>query len=47
MQNTILDRMKRRQRDRRLDTLQRYGMMAFIATVALWAVIDLSLGLLR
>lgn len=43
MNNPLLDRMKRRQRVRRLDTLQRYGMIAFIACVALWAVVDVSL----
>lgn len=38
-----LDRMKRRQKERRLDTLQRYGMFVFITVVSLWGVTDLLL----
>lgn len=47
MINPLLDRMKRRQRDRRLDTLQRCGMVTFIALVASWAVVELTMSLMR
>lgn len=41
MQNPLLDRMKRRQKVKRLDTLQRYGMICFIASVLLVGLYDL------
>ncbi|WDS62054.1 hypothetical protein [Pseudomonas phage D6] len=41
----VLDRMKRRQKARRLDTAQRYGMIAFIASVTAVGLYELIKGL--
>lgn len=46
MDNPLLDRMKRRQKARRLDTAQRYGMLAFIVIVLLFAIYELIMGTL-
>ena len=45
MNNPLLDRMKSRQKVRRLDTAQRYGMFAFIAASILFAIYELVKGL--
>jgi len=45
MLNPLQDRMKRRQKDRRLDTAQRYAMIAFIASVMAVALYELIKGL--
>lgn len=41
MNNPLLDRMKSRQKARRLDTAQRYGMFILIGASLLFAVYEL------
>jgi len=45
MNNPLLDRMKSRQRARRLDTAQRYGMVAFIVAVICLSIYELVGGM--